>query len=54
MVGHYWLRDARLAPTEELRRDIEETNGRIKQFVSDVHGLCLRYMIGRLASMARS
>jgi glucose-6-phosphate isomerase len=37
MVGHYWLRDAKLAPTEELRRDIEETNGRIKNFARDVH-----------------
>jgi glucose-6-phosphate isomerase len=37
MVGHYWLRDAKLAPTAELRRDIEETNARIKQFASDVH-----------------
>ena len=26
MVGHYWLRNAALAPNEELRRDIEDTN----------------------------
>src|SRR6476660_4255767 len=32
MVGHYWLRDAKLAPTAELRADIEETNTRIKHF----------------------
>jgi glucose-6-phosphate isomerase len=37
MVGHYWLRDAKLAPTQELRADIEETNARIKQFATDVH-----------------
>jgi glucose-6-phosphate isomerase len=37
MVGHYWLRDAKLAPTAELRRDIEETNARIKQFAAEVH-----------------
>ncbi|PZR73027.1 MAG: glucose-6-phosphate isomerase, partial [Chthoniobacterales bacterium] len=37
MVGHYWLRDAQLAPKPELRRDIEETNARIKQFAHDVH-----------------
>ena len=37
MVGHYWLRDAKLAPTKELRADIEETNARIKQFAAAVH-----------------
>jgi glucose-6-phosphate isomerase len=37
MVGHYWLRNPKLAPNDELRRDIEETNRRIKQFASDVH-----------------
>jgi glucose-6-phosphate isomerase len=37
MVGHYWLRDPKLAPNAELRRDIEETNARIKQFAADVH-----------------
>ena len=38
MVGHYWLRDAKLAPNADLRRDIDETNTRIKQFAADVHG----------------
>lgn len=37
MVGHYWLRDSRLAPNAELRADIDETNARIKQFAADVH-----------------
>src|SRR5205814_4174001 len=37
MVGHYWLRNAKLAPNEELRREIEETNQRIRQFAADVH-----------------
>src|SRR5436189_1395327 len=37
MVGHYWLRDPKLAPTKELRADIEETNARIKQFAADIH-----------------
>jgi glucose-6-phosphate isomerase len=37
MVGHYWLRDARLAPNDELRRDIVDTNARIKKFADDVH-----------------
>ncbi len=37
MVGHYWLRDSELAPNDELRADIVETNKRIKQFAADVH-----------------
>ncbi len=37
MVGHYWLRDSRLAPTAELRADIDETNKRIKSFAAEVH-----------------
>jgi glucose-6-phosphate isomerase len=38
MVGHYWLRNAALAPNKELRADIEETNSRIKKFAAEVHG----------------
>ena len=30
MVGHYWLRNPALAPTPELRANIEETNKRIR------------------------
>jgi glucose-6-phosphate isomerase len=37
MVGHYWLRNPNLAPTAELRADIEETNAHIKQFAADIH-----------------
>jgi glucose-6-phosphate isomerase len=37
MVGHYWLRNSALAPNDDLRRDIEETNKRIKSFAADVH-----------------
>ena len=37
MVGHYWLRNPALAPSAELRADIEETNERIKRFAADVH-----------------
>ena len=38
MVGHYWLRAPELAPNDTLRRDITETNRRIKDFVAQVHG----------------
>ena len=37
MVGHYWLRNAALAPNAQLRADIERTNQRIEQFAVDVH-----------------
>jgi len=37
MVGHYWLRNPALAPTPEIRREIEETVGRIKDFTAQIH-----------------
>jgi len=37
MVGHYWLRAAKLAPTPELTREIEQTLARIKKFTADIH-----------------
>jgi glucose-6-phosphate isomerase len=43
MVGHYWLRNPALAPNDELRADIEQTNERILKFASDVH-------VGRIAA----
>ncbi|MGD0743847.1 MAG: glucose-6-phosphate isomerase [Verrucomicrobiota bacterium] len=37
MVGHYWLRNPALAPTPEIRKEIEETVAKIKQFSAKVH-----------------
>src|SRR5208282_3884476 len=37
MVGHYWLRHPALAPTAELRREIEQTVADIKNFAAEVH-----------------
>ena len=37
MVGHYWLRNPALAPTPEIRSEIEDTIRRIKAFAKDVH-----------------
>jgi glucose-6-phosphate isomerase len=37
MVGHYWLRDPKLAPTDEIRVAITTTIAQIKQFAADVH-----------------
>jgi glucose-6-phosphate isomerase len=37
MVGHYWLRDADLAPTPELRQEILNTLEQIEDFTEKVH-----------------
>ena len=37
MVGHYWLRNAALAPTEELRRAVTEPLSALKQFAEQIH-----------------
>jgi glucose-6-phosphate isomerase len=37
MVGHYWLRNPPLAPTPEIRAEIEDTIRRVNAFAKDVH-----------------
>lgn len=37
MVGHYWLRDAALAPTPELSEAITSSVAKIKALAADVH-----------------
>lgn len=37
MVGHYWLRSPALAPTPEIRQQIESTVDRIESFTADIH-----------------
>jgi len=37
MVGHYWLRDADLAPTAELKAQVTEPIAQLKQLADDVH-----------------
>ncbi len=37
MVGHYWLRNAALAPTDELRKAITEPLAALKNFAEKVH-----------------
>ena len=37
MVGHYWLRDAALAPTKEIAAEIENTLRDIEAFAASVH-----------------
>jgi glucose-6-phosphate isomerase len=37
MVGHYWLRAPKLAPTASITAEIEQTLAAIKSFAADVH-----------------
>ncbi|WP_395753399.1 glucose-6-phosphate isomerase [Prosthecobacter sp.] len=37
MVGHYWLRNARLAPTAELQHEISETLSATLRFAANIH-----------------
>lgn len=37
MVGHYWLRQPALAPTPEIRQEIEAALAKIKTFTAKVH-----------------
>ena len=37
MVGHYWLRNSKLAPRPELRQEIDDTLAAIKSFAGKVH-----------------
>src|ERR1051326_3734252 len=37
MVGHYWLRNPALAPTEEIRQEIEGNVAAIKKFAGHGH-----------------
>ena len=37
MVGHYWLRAPQLAPTPEIKTEIEQTNAAIMKFVESIH-----------------
>lgn len=37
MVGHYWLRDSALAPSDEITEEIEATLTAITSFAEDVH-----------------
>src|SRR5262245_30021912 len=38
MVGHYWLRNATLAPSPKIRQAIEEALAAVKAFAAEVHG----------------
>ena len=37
MVGHYWLRNSSLAPSDEIRVQIDSSISSIKEFVAEIH-----------------
>lgn len=37
MVGHYWLRDADIAPTDEIKQEIVQTLQQIETFAKKIH-----------------
>ena len=42
MVGHYWLRNAALAPSSDIRKEIEDNLVAIKAFAAQVHSGVVR------------
>ena len=42
MVGHYWLRNPALAPTPEIRQEIEATFVKINEFAGKIHSGALK------------
>ncbi|MBI2354907.1 MAG: glucose-6-phosphate isomerase [Deltaproteobacteria bacterium] len=38
MVGHYWLRSPALAPSPEIREEIEAAIAKVQGFANDIHG----------------
>ncbi|MHB9008521.1 MAG: glucose-6-phosphate isomerase, partial [Limisphaerales bacterium] len=51
MVGHYWLRNAGLAPTPGLKREIEQTVRRVKKFAAEVNSGKVRGRGGKFANL---
>src|SRR5436305_1658377 len=51
MVGHYWLRNAGLAPTPEIRNEILNTLANIKNFAAEVHNGTIRGSTGAFENL---
>jgi glucose-6-phosphate isomerase len=51
MVGHYWLRNPQLAPTPEIRKEIEDTLDQIKAFAADVQTAKVRGSAGAFKNL---
>jgi glucose-6-phosphate isomerase len=42
MVGHYWLRNPALAPSDDIRKEIEDTVTNIENFAAEIHNGSIR------------
>ena len=51
MVGHYWLRNPAIAPTSEIRKEIEENLQKIKALATDVHSGRVRGAAGEFKNL---
>lgn len=51
MVGHYWLRNPALAPSLEIRREIEQTVADIQAFSADVHAGKIKGSTGKFSNV---
>ena len=51
MVGHYWLRNPALAPTPEIRGEIEDCLIKIKEFTAKVHSGAIRGAGGKFKNV---
>src|SRR5688500_11629538 len=51
MVGHYWLRNPKLAPNPEIRSAIESTITRVKAFAANVHSGKIRGAAGPFTNL---
>ncbi len=47
MVGHYWLRDSKLAPNAALKQEIDETLEATLKFAKDVHSGAIKAANGQ-------
>jgi glucose-6-phosphate isomerase len=47
MVGHYWLRDSKLAPNAGLKKEIDETLAATLKFAADVHSGAIKAANGK-------
>lgn len=48
MVGHYWLRDPKLAPDDTIRQHISDNIAGIKTFAKDVHSGSIKTPSGQI------
>jgi glucose-6-phosphate isomerase len=51
MVGHYWLRQPRLAPTPTMRKEIEDTLAALESFAAEIHAGTMQGAHGAFANV---